>query len=58
MCLGESLAKDSIFIFFTMMVQNLKFDADPAKARPNPDDTIMMLTNMLKPFHVNVSQRK
>ena len=58
MCLGESLAKDSIFIFFTMMVQNLKFDTDPAKPRPNPDDTIMMLTNMLKPFHVNVSQRK
>ena len=57
-CLGESLAKDSIFIFFTMMVQNLKFDADPAKPRPNPEDTIMIITNMLKPFHVNLSQRK
>ena len=57
-CLGESLAKDSIFVFFTMLVQNIKFDLDPSMPRPNPKDTIMVLTNMLKPFHVSLSQRK
>ena len=57
-CLGESLAKDSIFIFFAMMLQNLKFEVDPSKPRPNPKDTIMVITNMLKPFHVSLSQRK
>ena len=57
-CLGESLAKDSIFIFFTMLVQNIKFDFNPSMPRPNPKDTIMVLTNMLRPFHVSLSQRK
>ena len=57
-CLGESLAKSSIFIFFTMMIQNLKFEVDPAKPRPNPGDSIMATTHMLKPFFVKVSQRK
>ena len=56
-CLGESLAKSSIFIFFTMMLQNLKFEVDPARPRPDPTATIMETTNMLKPFHVRVSQR-
>ena len=40
------------------MMQNIKFEVDPAKPRPNPEDTIMATTHMLKPFYVKMSQRK
>ena len=57
-CLGMSLAKSSIFIFFTMMIQNLKFEVDPGKPRPNSEDSIMSITHMPKPFFVKISPRK
>ena len=40
-----------------MMMQNLRFEVDLAKPRPNPEEAIMATTHMLKPFYVKISQR-
>ena len=59
-CIGKTLAEVSIFIFFIMMLQNLKFDINPSLPRPSPDDIVtgMVLGNVLKPFYVRLSERK
>ncbi len=56
-CMGESLAKHEIFIFFTMILQMLTIS--PAKGRPipNPNEWEMPLTTLPKPFHISCLKR-
>ena len=54
-CMGESLAKNSIFIFFVRMLQRISFQE--TTNRPNPDDIIMGVTRSPKPFEVKVVMR-
>ncbi|KAL6483882.1 hypothetical protein MHYP_G00087540 [Metynnis hypsauchen] len=39
-CLGESLAKTELFIFFTSLIQRLKFSWPPGAPRPNMDGIV------------------
>ncbi|KAL6483894.1 hypothetical protein MHYP_G00087660 [Metynnis hypsauchen] len=39
-CLGESLAKTELFIFFTSLIQRLKFSWPPGTPPPNMDGVV------------------
>ncbi|KAG9269338.1 cytochrome P450 2C5-like isoform X1 [Astyanax mexicanus] len=49
-CLGESLAKTELFIFFTSLIQRMKFSWPPGEPRPNMDGTVGMVRS---PFPFN-----
>ena len=54
-CMGESLAKNELFIFFIRLLQRLKFSmTDP---KPNPDNYTSGITRIPKPFFVKVVER-
>ncbi|XP_076846215.1 cytochrome P450 2J5-like isoform X1 [Brachyhypopomus gauderio] len=42
-CLGESLARTELFIFFTSLIQRLRFSWPPGAPRPNPDGIMGMI---------------
>ncbi|KAL7863961.1 hypothetical protein AOLI_G00153810 [Acnodon oligacanthus] len=42
-CLGESLAKTELFIFFTSLLQRLKFSWPPGAPRPNMDGIVSLV---------------
>ncbi|KAL6483909.1 hypothetical protein MHYP_G00087820 [Metynnis hypsauchen] len=42
-CLGESLAKTELFIFFTSLIQRLKFSWPPGAPPPNMDGVVGMV---------------
>ncbi|XP_060793759.1 cytochrome P450 2B4-like [Neoarius graeffei] len=50
-CLGESLARTELFIFFTSLVQRLRFSW-PHDAPPIDMDGIMSVVRMPHPFHM------
>lgn len=54
----DSLAKSSLFIFLTMMLQELVFGIDPDQPKPDPTYTTMPMTHILQPFNVTVAERK
>ena len=51
-CMGESLAKNEIFLFFVRMLQRVTFETTGCK--PDPEDVIMGVTRSPKPFEVKV----
>ena len=57
-CLGESLANNELFIFFVMLLQRLTFQPPIGHPPPNPLHCSAGITNIPKPFHVSVTERK
>jgi cytochrome P450 len=57
-CMGDSLAKNNLYIFFSMMLQQMVLGIDPDSPRPDPTDTTMPMTHILKPFNVTVTERR
>ena len=56
-CLGESLAKVELFLFFTALVKNFQFDLPRHHSPPNPDDFTIVITKIPKGFYCNLSER-
>ncbi|XP_782309.3 cytochrome P450 2J5 [Strongylocentrotus purpuratus] len=54
MCMGDQLAKMELFLFFTMIVQQIKFSLPPG-ADPLPMDGLLEIARKPKPFQVQVS---
>ena len=54
-CMGETLAKNEMFIFFVRMMQRLKFS--PTQNVPDPKNCIAAITRIPKPFEVKVADR-
>lgn len=54
MCMGDQLAKMELFLFFTLIVQQIKFSLPPG-ADPLPMDGLLELARKPKPFQVQVS---
>ena len=54
-CLGESLAKMELFLFFSAMMQRFSFSNPPG--RPLPDLTgKLSMTNLPKPFEIAITR--
>ncbi|XP_036447051.1 cytochrome P450 2J2-like isoform X2 [Colossoma macropomum] len=56
-CLGESLAKTELFIFFTSLIQRLKFSWPPGAPPPNMDGVMGMVRSPF-PFHTICHSRE
>uniref|UniRef100_A0A8B9L3L9 Uncharacterized protein n=1 Tax=Astyanax mexicanus TaxID=7994 RepID=A0A8B9L3L9_ASTMX len=56
-CLGESLARTELFIFFTSLIQRLKFSWPPGEPRPNMNG-IMGLVRCPFPYNTICSSRE
>ena len=54
-CMGESLAKNELFIFFVRLLQRLEFTVTDPK--PNPKQYTTGITRIPKPFLVRVTDR-
>ena len=54
-CMGESLAKNELFIFFVRLLQKLEFTVTDPK--PNPKQYTTGITRIPKPFFVRVTDR-
>ena len=55
-CMGESLAKNELFIFFVRLIQRLNIGAVNGK-RPDPEQYIAGVTRIPKPYFVTISIR-
>ena len=55
-CMGESLAKNEIFIFFVRILRRLKIELTEKK--PNPNNFVSGLTRIPKAFEIKVSEGK
>jgi methyl farnesoate epoxidase/farnesoate epoxidase len=55
-CLGESLAKMSLFLYFTTIIKHFKFETVPGHLDPSTDP-LPGLTFSPKPYNVVVTQR-
>jgi len=55
-CLGESLARAELFLYFTSMMQHFKFRLAPDYPVPDIKGRFAV-TNIPKPFHVLVEAR-
>ena len=51
-CMGESLAKNELFLFFVRLLQRLTFQEMDKK--PNVDDVFHGITRIPKPFSVKL----
>lgn len=56
-CLGESLAKVELFLFFTAIVKSFQFDLPKHHNPPDPDDFTIVITKIPKGFYCNLSER-
>ena len=56
-CMGESLARNEIFIFFIMILQHYKISVAKNHPAPDPTDYTQGITTIPKPFYVNIQQR-
>ena len=55
-CMGESLAKNELFIFFTRTFQRISVNVIPG-SEPNPEEFIAGITRIPKPFPAKISAR-
>ena len=56
-CMGESLAKDTLFIFVTTLIKNLKFVNPENHPKPDPESYTDGFTIIPHPFYVNIQKR-
>lgn len=56
-CMGETMARDSSFIFFTRILQTLNIRTAKGEARPDPLNCEMKGTKAPLPFYVHVAKR-
>ena len=57
-CMGEKLARDTLFIFLTTLIKNLKLEAPTEHAQPDPSNFTDGFTIIPHPFYVNITRRK
>ena len=55
-CAGESLATRVLFIFFVMLIQQLRFDVPLDHPSPNVKEYSTGITTVPKPFYVSISR--
>ena len=55
-CMGESLAKNELFIFFVRILQRLEISV-VKDSEPNPKEYTSGITRIPKPFYVQVKER-
>ena len=55
-CMGETLAKNQIFIFFVRFLQRLKIEA--TEQQPNPENFVSGITRIPNTFEIKISERK
>ena len=53
-CMGESLAKDTHFIFVTTLIKNFKFDNPVAHPKPDPENYTDGFSMIPHPYHVKL----
>ena len=56
-CLGESLAKMELFIFFTSILKSFKFSLPENHPVPNPEDFNIVVTKIPKPYFCKIEER-
>ena len=56
-CMGESLAKDTLFIFVTTLIKHLKFENPANHPKPDPENYTDGFTVIPKPYHVKIHTR-
>jgi len=56
-CMGESLAKDTFFIFFTNLVKNVRFSNPVNHHPPSPDNYTEAFTIIPHPYYVTITER-
>ena len=56
-CMGESLAKDTLFIFITTLIKHLKFENPVAHPKPDPENYTDGFTIIPHPYYVNIKSR-
>jgi len=56
-CMGESLAKDTLFIFFTNLVKYLKFSQPVNHPAPSPANYTEGFTIIPHPYYVTITSR-
>ena len=57
-CLGESLAKVELFLFFTAIFKNLHFEMPKHHSAPDPEDFYIVITKIPSDFHCTVKERR
>ncbi len=58
MCLGESLARQQVFIFMVTLLQSLEIKLHPDnQPLPNQDSCRMGFARVVQPFYVSVQKR-
>ena len=53
-CLGESLARQELFIMIVRMIQKIEISFPDDLEKPGMEEDIMGVTRNTKPFHVNM----
>ena len=56
-CMGETLARMSSFMFFTYFLQNLNITTVADKPKPDRNEITMGITTIPKPFYIQVTRR-
>jgi len=53
-CMGESLAKDNLFIFLSTLIKHIRFENPVGHRKPDPGNYTDGLTVIPHPYHVNI----
>ena len=56
-CLGESLAKIELFLFFTSLLKNFSFQPPSKHPRPNVKDFHIVITKIPNEYHCRILER-
>ena len=56
-CMGETLAKDTLFIFMATLVKNLKFENPDCNPKPEPENYTDGFTIIPHPYFVKMKRR-
>ena len=57
-CMGESLARNELFIFSSLILQNFKIELPTSHEKPDPHRDDLGVTRVPKPFYVRISPRE
>jgi len=53
-CMGESLARDNLFIFLSTLIKHIRFENPVGHRKPDPGNHTDGLTVIPHPYHVNI----